>query len=290
MMNKSKFIIDIEEKYKVDFDKLWQVSILSKDDYYNVKRALDDNEESKFWEKLAPKYDNRQTLYDYAPETFDKLLDIIGKNRTIIEIGCGTGKFTIPMSKYSKWVLAIDFSKHMLSVLDQKIKKSNITNITTKWRKWEDAQINKVDAIFNVNAIYRMWNIKESLLKMNTYSKERVVLVWTLQRSLFDSVFAQMGIFGIEAKSDYIHIQNILYEMGIDANTEFLRITRPVIYKSKQEIYDDFKKDAKNLTLSDDRFIEILNKNIIEENGYYIYNAKLKVAFIHWVPILEYPC
>ncbi|SKC81462.1 class I SAM-dependent methyltransferase [Maledivibacter halophilus] len=286
MINKSKFMLDISKKYNLDFQKLWQESILTKGEY-NVKRALDDNVESKFWEKLASKYDCRETLYDYAPETFDKLLNIIGKNRTIIEIGCGTGKFTIPMSKYSKSILAIDFSKDMLSILDQKIKKNNITNINTKWMKWEDIKVNKVDVIFNVNAIYRMWNIREALLKMNKYGKERVVLVWTLQRSLFDSIFAEMGIFGIGANSDYIHIQNILYGLGIDANTEILRITRPVIYKSLEKIYDDFRKDSKNLILSDDKFVEILNRNIIKKNDHYIYNAKLKVAFIHWVPTIK---
>lgn len=285
-MNKSRFIMDTNEKYNVDFQKLWQESILSKSDY-NVKRALDDKVESKFWEKFAPQYDNRGTLYDYAPETFDMLLNIMGENKTIIEIGCGTGKFTLPMAKYSKEIVAIDFSKHMLSVIKKKIQNNNIDNIVTKWGKWEDVNINKVDTIFNVNAIYRMWNIKDSIIKMDAHAREKVVLVWTLQRSMFDSVFLELGMPGVRTNSDYIYIQNILYELGIDANTEFLRITKPVIYRSKEEIYGAFKEDAKDLLISDDEFVEVLNRNIHKDNDCYIYNAKLKVAFIHWIPIAQ---
>ncbi|WP_432408993.1 class I SAM-dependent methyltransferase [Wukongibacter sp. M2B1] len=285
-MNNSRFIIDISEKYNLDFQKLWQESILSKDDY-NVRRALDDSIESKFWEELAPKYDSRETLYDYAPKAFDKLLSIIGKNKTIIEIGCGTGKFTLPIASHSKSVLAIDFSKDMLSVLEEKLEDYNISNIITKHGKWEEVQIDDADVIFNVNAIYRMWNIKDSLLKMNAHAKEKVVLVWTLQRSLFDSLFVEMGISGVRTMSDYIYIQNILYGLGIDANTEFLTITKPVIYESKEQIYEDFKRDAQDLSLSDNKYVERLNRNIIKRNGYYIYNAKLKVAFIYWIPIFK---
>lgn len=283
-MNLSRFIIDTKKKYNIDFQRLWQDSILSKGDY-NVKRALDDAVESKFWKDLAPKYDDRQTLYDYAPETFEKLLNIIGKNKTVIEIGCGTGKFTLPMAKYSKKILAIDFSEHMLSVIKGKIQNNDISNIVTKQGKWEDVNINDVDAVFNINAIYRMWNIKDALLKMNAKAKETVVLVWTLQRSKFDSVFMQMGISGVKTNSDYIYIQNILYDLGIDANIEFLKITKPIVYQSKEGIYKDLKKDAQDLNLDYEIFSDILDRNIIKKNNCYIYNAKLKVAFIHWKPL-----
>ena len=286
-INKSIFIQHTKKNYGLDFEKLWQEGILSKNEY-DVQRAIDFNVERNFWKDFAPKYDNSPTLYDYAPETFHKLLEIIGKDKIIAEIGPGTGKFTLPMSKYSKKILAIDASEYMLEILNKKISKNTILNVTPVCSKWEDASIDKVDTIFNVNAIYRMWNIKDSLIKMNNLAKEKVVIVWTLQRSPFYNIFCKLGQPGLKTKSDYIYIQNILYELGIDSNIEFLDIIKPIQYNNKEDLYKDFIKEyGKSLFM--DNIKKLLDYQTIIDGDYIIFNAKLKVAFIYWNTLILPP-
>ena len=280
-MNKSTFIQHTKKNYKLDFEKLWQESILAKDEY-NVQRALDFNIEKSFWKGLAPKYDDTATLYDYAPETFHKLLQIIGKDKVLAEIGPGTGKFTLPMSAYAKKILAIDASESMLKMLDKKIYENNILNVTPICSKWEDASIEKIDAIFNVNAIYRMWNIKDCLMKMNNLAKEKVVIVWTLQRSPFHSIFCKLGQPGLKTLSDYIYIQNLLYELGIDANIEFLDIIKPITYANTEDLYTDFIEQYDKGILPMNKVKELLNCQIIKHEDSITFNAKLKVAYIYW--------
>ncbi|KHO39284.1 hypothetical protein OR62_07310 [Clostridium tetani] len=279
-MNKSTFIQHTKENYGLDFEKLWQEGILAKSEY-DVQRAMDFYVEKNFWKDFAPKYDNKPTLYDYAPEAFDKLLEITGRDKIIAEIGPGTGKFTLPMSNHSKKILAIDASEYMLEILNKKISKNNILNVKSICSKWEDASIGKVDTIFNVNAIYRMWNIKDSLIKMNNLAKEKVVIVWTLQRSPFHNIFCKLGQPGLKTKSDYIYIQNILYELGIDSNIEFLDIIKPIQYNNKEDLYKSFTKEyGKSLPI--DNIKKLLDCQVITYKDYIIFNAKLKVAFIHW--------
>lgn len=38
----------------------------------------------------------------------------------VVEVGCGTGKFTLPLAEFGKKVTAIDFSEKMLGVLEKK--------------------------------------------------------------------------------------------------------------------------------------------------------------------------
>ncbi|MFX1453235.1 MAG: class I SAM-dependent methyltransferase, partial [Promethearchaeota archaeon] len=60
------------------------------------------------------------------------------KNKKIIEIGCGTGKNTILLSKVATHVLSIDFSKGMLEkakikMRDKKNVEFKFADITEKW-------------------------------------------------------------------------------------------------------------------------------------------------------------
>lgn len=55
----------------------------------------------------------------------------IGNNKRLLEVGCGVGNFTIPFSKYSKEILAVDFSPAMLNEL--------LKILNMKYRKYTNA-------------------------------------------------------------------------------------------------------------------------------------------------------
>jgi ubiquinone/menaquinone biosynthesis C-methylase UbiE len=89
------------------------------------------NKERKFWDRFAGNYDSfiKKTLektYKKVIENIEAELDI---NKTVLEIGTGTGiiPFTI-CSKVSS-IIATDISPEMIRISNQKLKDSNIRNI-----------------------------------------------------------------------------------------------------------------------------------------------------------------
>src|SRR4030042_6304309 len=57
----------------------------------------------------------QQKFRDYKAESDEIIAALdMGKNQTVIDIGCGTGAFTIHAAKYFKKVFEIDISKAML--------------------------------------------------------------------------------------------------------------------------------------------------------------------------------
>ncbi|QQK08593.1 methyltransferase domain-containing protein [Miniphocaeibacter halophilus] len=60
-----------------------------------------------------------------------KLIEIIGKERTIYDIGCGLSYLAMSLSEYSKRIYCIDTSKEVLQKLNKIILEKNITNIKT---------------------------------------------------------------------------------------------------------------------------------------------------------------
>ena len=89
-------------------------------------------------------YNNWSTTYD-SDENFTRDLDqVVTKNtlanlqcKSILEIGCGTGKNTSLLSQIGEKVHAIDFSEGMIRRAKEKLESNNVTfsvaDITEQW-------------------------------------------------------------------------------------------------------------------------------------------------------------
>ncbi|MBD2677656.1 MULTISPECIES: class I SAM-dependent methyltransferase [Nostoc] len=89
-------------------------------------------------------YDNWSTTYD-ADENLTRDLDRIVTKETfmglrcksVVEIGCGTGKNTLLLSQIAQKVYAVDFSASMIEKAKEKVNSANVTfitaDITNQW-------------------------------------------------------------------------------------------------------------------------------------------------------------
>lgn len=86
------------------------------------------------WDKKAKNYARyNENLNEIQKQSFDefKKLNINFKDKKIIDIGCGTGVWTLHLAKLAKEILAVDNSSAMLEILEQDSKNNNILNIKT---------------------------------------------------------------------------------------------------------------------------------------------------------------
>ena len=79
-----------------------------------------------------------------------QIIDLIDlkSHYVVIDLGCGSGYFSIPLSRRVNSVFGIDFQKEMLNYLKQKIEKNKIENIELLLSK-----ANKVPLIKNCSNI-----------------------------------------------------------------------------------------------------------------------------------------
>jgi len=68
--------------------------------------------------------------YDYSPNTPDDVSFYIAKisspDSNILELGCGTGRVTLSLVQYCKYIHGIDLSEAMLSLCKRKLRDANI--------------------------------------------------------------------------------------------------------------------------------------------------------------------
>ena len=109
--------ITIEDENEIDWEELWTRKMDKKGD------------RGKDWTKAAVKYSERASKDNYTEQLISKM--ILSKEDTVLDVGCGEGSVTIPLSKEVSSVTAIDATEKMLEILDEKIKEESIDNIKT---------------------------------------------------------------------------------------------------------------------------------------------------------------
>jgi SAM-dependent methyltransferase len=79
---------------------------------------------------MSVDYTEVAKYYDYNPNTPDDIpfyIDILpSKHTTVLVLGCGTGRVTLPLAKYCKYIHGIDLSKSMISICKRKLAQTGI--------------------------------------------------------------------------------------------------------------------------------------------------------------------
>jgi SAM-dependent methyltransferase len=101
-----------------------------------------------FWNVKAKRYP-----LPFDPKTLRKTEEIIAlaKGRgamvpgaRILDIGCGTGIFTLPLAREAARVTGVDFSETMLSRLNEEAGSRGIKNVDVLYSTWKDADIKEL--------------------------------------------------------------------------------------------------------------------------------------------------
>ncbi len=278
-MNHSLFTTSL--KGEVDFLDMWRKTLEAGDDYKRERNKYD-AVELEFWREFSKQFEARPNLYDYAPHIFDKLVQLVGTDKKLLEFGCGTGKFTVPMAQYAKSIVAVDQSKEMLAILEDKIAAKAVSNIEVVNSKIEDANLAKVDSIYCINAFYRVKDPVKLFNKFINFARDKVVIVWTMQRSIYDAILNSTSEKGIDRKQEYIYIVNILYEMGIDPSVIIETAYKNIEIETLEEHFTVLKSYAESYHLNYDYLVAQFKAGLFEDNGKIYYRSKQKIALIYF--------
>ena len=69
---------------------------------------------------------NRFRVYDSCSK---KVVDLYGKDVTVLDLGAGLGSASIPLADYGANVIAVDISQNMLEILHKRIRGKNLPNL-----------------------------------------------------------------------------------------------------------------------------------------------------------------
>ncbi len=157
----------------------------------------------KFYDSLAEYYDKEQESESFRfvrlPEqeiVFDYLGKILKNTDSVLEIGAGTGRFTLEVAPLVKKVTALDISKNMLDKLQEKAKLKKISNIEMLCGDFLEIPFNqKFDVILSFSAIEYIKNSEKLFSKISSLMNDGGCLIITTAHDTFLRWWGRFGNF-----------------------------------------------------------------------------------------------
>ena len=112
--------------------------------------------EKKYWEKIAPNYETEifDVLYnDKSGKIINAIKEFADKKNTMIDIGCGIGKWVPILSPLFKQVTAVDISAKNLVIAEKKYSRYKNVEFDQIDMSTKTMKTKKYDAAICINAI-----------------------------------------------------------------------------------------------------------------------------------------
>ncbi|MDG6244635.1 MAG: class I SAM-dependent methyltransferase [Methanolobus sp.] len=276
----------MNDVYNIDWNAVWTEQMQRSQRSKNRKECSsiwEDRESAKrFWDMSQRDGQKR------AKETI-KDLHITPGSR-VLDIGAGPGTLAIPISQKVAHVTAVEPSKGMLEVLDEKILEYKRDNISVVRKRWEVIDIEDLEGPYDVviaSFSLGMPDIRRAIEDMQAVCSGHIYLYWFAGNTSWDehSTSIWPTLHGSEyhpsPKSDILF--NVLYQIGIYPHMEPFIIGRNETYST---LDDAVNEQESHFAIETEQQREILRQYLKEkmhfENGNYIYDARSTRVRIWW--------
>ena len=119
---------------------------------------------SAFWDKIADKYAatpiKNQASYDY---TLNRTKHYLGKDDTVLELGCGTGSTALELAGLVPHIAATDISAGMLQKAQTKLDASQISNVAFAQADTAGSPTGPFDVVMAFNLLHLVPDLDRAL-------------------------------------------------------------------------------------------------------------------------------
>lgn len=136
---------------------------------------FDESRDLAFWQEKAVGYDLSQPV---LPKTLDFLAKQLQPYWSLLDVGAGTGRLSLPLAGLVKQVTALDYSPDMLAVLENKLCQPNAPkNIQTELLSFQHPQVPKHDVVLAAWALYRSLDLRADVLQLCSRAIKKLIII-----------------------------------------------------------------------------------------------------------------
>ena len=196
----------------------------------------------------------------------------LDRNTTVLDIGAGPGIIAIPAAKISRLVTAVDPAQAVLSCLRRNADAENLTNVECVNKKWEDIvpyeDVAPHDVLIASYSL-AMLDMRAALSKMDRLACRSVHLVMGAGEAMdpYRDLWFELHGEVFNSGPGYVHVFNILHDMGIYANVEVSKVEFPHSYASLDEALTLWKKMLHVSTERGERILRSRLPAILRRDG-----------------------
>ena len=221
----------------------------------------------------------------------DPLLDFVLQNidsqSAVLDVGAGSGRWTIPIAKVAGSVTAVEPSDTILNILRQNIAATHLNNVQIVQAPWEEAIVEPHDFIVCAHAIYASQEFAAFIHKMERHARKGCYLAVRLPPHTGIIGELSLSIYGHRHDSpNAIIAYNALYSIGIYANI----LVEEGIYHWVDSTFEGaFARAKRHLRLGsstahDELIRDTLTRRLTYANNLYVWPDGMRSALLWWSP------
>ncbi|MCQ4637055.1 methyltransferase domain-containing protein [Anaerovorax odorimutans] len=247
---------------------------------------------AEVWGRSADMYDRMAKMEKpYTQMQIDRIL--AGPEDSVMDIGCGPGRLTVPLAQKAGRVTALDLAPRMLEYCEKNVRAAGLDNVTIKEMDWETAQLGKDFEKHDVVVVSRTVALND-LIRLNQTANKYVFLLSFAQmpslKIIRDDLFRGIEEGLMQPREDrmfgYNLTFNMLYDLGINPNVNVITDGFTKDFESREAAYDDLRL----LGEVPPEKMDIFRRNVdpwLKENpqGGVTFRRETKTYIIWWEPV-----
>lgn len=263
---------------------LWREAMQDRVGGYSL-RTIDDEAERAFWHSFMSRKE------EYRPDAYSVPIlaaaeEILGNEPydSILELGPGWGNYTFGLAKHCHTMRCVDISGDVLDYI-RRMGASQEISVQTELSKWETFDGEPADVVFAYNCFYRMQDIEACLTKLNAMGRKKHIIGMTggPEKSYYTAIEDELGLVVGRRHLDYIYLQNILYQLGIDCSVRIVPGIRDYVYPDFEAACADAFRVILTEGYDPEPVRRLLQRFVVQElDGKWYYHHAFRGALLYW--------
>lgn len=195
-----------------------------------------------FWDARADRFARRFPLAHEADPIARRVRDTLDPEATLLDVGAGAGRFTVPCAAWAREVIAIDPSTQMLARLRQQAEHAGADNITCVQASWPDVA-GDADVALCSYVLPLVEDVGPFLRRLDEAAQRRVLVVLsgTTPGILQEPFWRHFHRRQPPPAPTYLDALEVLDELGFDAAVDVFEIRSTSMYADLDEAVAEYR-------------------------------------------------
>jgi SAM-dependent methyltransferase len=222
-----------------------------------------------FWDKRAPEFSRHVAGSEYVGQ----FLGIMQPEPhwTVLDIGCAAGTLAVPLAPSVKRITALDPSTVMLSLLDDRCRRENLTNVRIVNGGWEDDWSALGIGVHDVAVASRSLvtdDLLSAMDKLRSHASKRVYISTLVDDGPYDRRIVEAVGRKFCHGADYILVYNMLRSLGIYANVAFTTSRKDQTFTDLEDAVNTMRWMIHEMTPTEEERLRChLARSLVRENS-----------------------
>ncbi len=253
----------------IDWVARWRAAVEARHD--QGRRLDSQHHRADAWAGRAQRFNRYVAETGAGDPLLGMLLRAVDANTTVLDVGAGPGRHTVPLAKVARHVTAVEPSAAMRELLEENVRAADLTNVDVVDASWPDVHVRPADVVVCSHVLYGTVEVEPFVQALDAATRRACYVALRIgQREgaylpLFEAVWGEPRALAPTA----LDLFNVVHQLGLPANFTTIPFQPWRDYESLDAAVEQVRADVLNPTdpAAEATIRAWLQSNLTERDG-----------------------